>query len=70
MVFICGHWGRQGASQGCLTPLRDPAGMLWSRPWCVIRMTVLLVFLFLSLFMGKYISNDDGYGDEKKEMLK
>lgn len=50
-----------------MTPLGTQLWNAWSRP-CVIRIAVLCIFVFLCL-MGKYISNDDGYGDEKEEML-
>ena len=60
--------GKGGADSGLPDLLRDPALE------CLVKVLVLsewqcFVLLFLSLFMGKYISSDDGYGDEKKEML-
>lgn len=53
--------------QGCLTPLRDPAVECLVKAGCYQNDSVLY-FCFCLCVMGKCLSNDDGYGDEK-EML-
>lgn len=60
-----GRW----LDSGLLTPSGTQLWNAWPRP-CVIRIDSVFVVLFLSqCLMGKYISNDDGYGDEKEEVL-
>lgn len=61
-------WSRAGANSGLPDSLRDPAVECWVKAGCYQNDSVLYFCFYLCL-MGKCLSNDDGYGDEKEEML-